>query len=106
VALFYYTPYPGSEITDALIRQGYQLPRHLEEWATFDDAAEPSPWIDRLMHRQIERFKFYQRIAWARSTPVRAPLQAIARWRCRRDFYAWPIEKTVVEWMRPLAPPS
>jgi hypothetical protein len=50
--------------------------------------------------RLIDRFGFYQRIGWARPTPWRVPLQAVARWRCRRDVYAFPIEKMVVEWMR------
>ena len=48
----------------------------------------------------IERFGFYQRIGWARPTRWRAPLQAIARWRCRGDRYAFPVEKRVVEWLR------
>ena len=101
VALFYYRPYPGTAITGDLARRGHRLPRSLEEWAAIEDGASPSPWVDRRKRALIERFGFYQRIAWARQTPWRAPLQAIARWRCRRDVYAFPIEKAIVEWMRP-----
>jgi hypothetical protein len=49
----------------------------------------------------VDRFGFYQRIGWARSTPLRAPVQALARWRCREDRYEFPIEKAVFEWLRP-----
>ncbi len=101
VAIFYYRPYPGSEIADLLARRGHRLPRSLEEWAEFDDVASPSPWVDRTKHDLVERFKFYQRIGWARTTPLRAPLQALARWRCGRDLYAFPIEKALIEWLRP-----
>ena len=103
VAFFYYKPYPGTEITDALAKEGHPLPRRLEEWAEVENVAT-SPWVDSGKRALIERFKFYQQVAWARPTPARAPLQALARWRCRRDFYRYPIEKTMVEWLRPLAP--
>ena len=61
-----------------------------------------SPWLDERQRLTIERFGFYQRIAWARPSPWRAPLQAIARWRCRTDQYAFPIEKALLERLRPV----
>jgi radical SAM superfamily enzyme YgiQ (UPF0313 family) len=102
VAFFYYRPYPGTEITEALAREGHRLPRGLGEWAEIEDL--PSPWVDGEKRALVERFKFYQQVAWARPTAMRAPLQALARWRCRRDFYGYPVEKAMVEWLRPLAP--
>jgi radical SAM superfamily enzyme YgiQ (UPF0313 family) len=104
VALFYYKPYPGTPITDALERDGYRPPRRLSDWAALDDAGWRSPWVEPGKRRLVERFRFYQRVAWARPTAVRAPLQAVARWRLRRDFYRLPIEKAMVEWLRPLTP--
>ena len=98
---FYYRPYPGTAITDALMRQGYPLPRSLQRWADMEDGSATSPWVDRRTRRRIERFKFYQRIGWARPTAWRAPLQSVARWRCRRDIFALPIDKALVEWLRP-----
>jgi len=100
VAVFYYRPYPGTPITDALARRGHPLPRRLDEWAAIEETAANSPWIDEAKRTLVDRFGFYQRIGWAKPTPLRRPLQAIARWRCRRDVYAFPIEKTIVEWMR------
>ena len=103
VAIFYYKPYPGTEITDSLEREGHRLPRGLGEWAELD-ASDQSRWITPEKKKLIERFKFYQQVAWARPTPLRAPLQSLARWRCRHDFYNLPLEKTMVEWISPLAP--
>jgi radical SAM superfamily enzyme YgiQ (UPF0313 family) len=100
VAMFYYRPYPGTPITDALARRGHPLPRRLDEWAGIEDGAAASPWIDPRLRALVDRFGFYQRIGWARPTPWRLPVQALARWRCRRDLYAFPFEKAIVEWMR------
>src|SRR5262245_20803207 len=101
VALFYYRPYPGNAITDDLARSGYQLPRSLREWAAIERDSSRSPWVDAGRRAVVERFRFYQRIGWAKPTTWRLPIQAIARWRCRRDMYAFPIEKAIAEWMRP-----
>ncbi|MFQ5593402.1 MAG: B12-binding domain-containing radical SAM protein [Anaerolineae bacterium] len=102
VAIFYYKPYPGNEIAAMLLRQGYQFPRTLAEWAGFDYVGSSGPWVDQETRDLVEGFKFYQRIAWSRPAALRAPLQAVARWRCERDFYAWPVEKAVIERLRPL----
>ena len=101
VALFHYRPYPGTPITDDLARQGFPLPRTLAEWAAIEDGTTVSPWLDRETRTRLDRFSFYQRIAWARPTLWRRPLQALARWRCRTDRYAFPIEKALAERLRP-----
>jgi radical SAM superfamily enzyme YgiQ (UPF0313 family) len=106
LALFYYKPYPGNPLADLHRAAGHPYPQTLEEWAEFDYVGTPSPWLDPERRRLVEGFKFYQRIGWSRPTAVRAPLQALARWRCRRDAYALPVEKTLVEWLRPPAPVS
>jgi radical SAM superfamily enzyme YgiQ (UPF0313 family) len=101
IALFHYRPYPGTPITDALARQGFPLPRTLTDWADIEDGTRASPWLDARARTRIDRFSFYQRIGWARPTLWRAPLQALARWRCRTDRYGFPIEKALVERFRP-----
>ena len=49
---------------------------------------------------QVERFKFYTRHAWQPGA-WRWPLRAAARWRCDHDWYAFPVEKALVELVRP-----
>ena len=90
--IFYFKPYPGSSLTLEAVAQGYQLPRTLEEWSTFDYVGSIGPWVSREKYRRVERFKFYQQLAWDRVSAWKKPLQAIARWRCRRDLYAFPVE--------------
>jgi radical SAM superfamily enzyme YgiQ (UPF0313 family) len=99
--IFYFKPYPGSSITDAAVRQGYTLPATLDQWADFDFVGSSGPWVGAEMHERIERFKFYNRFAWGKEAWPRRPLQAMARWRCRRDFYRAPVEKLLVERLVP-----
>jgi radical SAM superfamily enzyme YgiQ (UPF0313 family) len=100
--IFYFKPYPGSTITAAAVREGYTLPRTLDEWADFDIYDARGPWVSPERYRQVERFKFYQRLAW--DEPRRAwkrPLQWLARWRCLNDVYALPVEQAVIGRLRP-----
>ena len=100
--IFYYQPYPGSRIAADVVRAGYRLPQTLDEWAEFDFVGAWPPWVTPEKHTLVERFKFYNRFAWGPTTWPRRPLQAIARWRCAKDFYKWPLEKLVVDRLKPL----
>ncbi len=99
--IFYFKPYPGSPLTDDAVRDGYSLPCTLDEWARFDFIGSAGPWVTPEVHRRVERFKFYQRIAWVPGSPWSRPVRALARWRLRRDAYSLPIEKTLGEWLWP-----
>lgn len=94
--IFYFKPYPGSALTQEAVAQGYQLPRTLEEWAGFDYVGSKGPWVSAEKYRRVERFKFYQRLAWERVPAWKRPLQRIARWRSRRDAYGFPIEQVLL----------
>ena len=99
---FYFRPYPGATLTEEAVRDGYRLPASLDEWAAFDFVGSArSPWIPADEQRRIERFKFYQGLAFDRVPLWRQPLQRAARWRCRRHAYRWPIEKTLGQWLSP-----
>jgi anaerobic magnesium-protoporphyrin IX monomethyl ester cyclase len=95
--IFYFKPYPGSQMTGDLGRDGHPLPKSNQEWADFDYIGSPGPWITPEKFKLIERFKFYNRFAWGPETRLRWPLQKVARWRCRRNLYGAPFEKLIVE---------
>lgn len=98
--IFYYRPYPGNPIADEARAAGYEFPRGLTGWADFDYVGDRGPWITASRWRRIERFKFYMRHA-AKPGPWRWPLRTCSRWRCERNWYAFPVEKALVEWLRP-----
>jgi radical SAM superfamily enzyme YgiQ (UPF0313 family) len=98
--IFYYRPYPGNPMADLSAERGYVFPRGLEEWAGFDYVAGRGPWITEEQWRKVERFKFYSRHAW-KPGAWRWPLRATAQWRCDHDWYALPVEKMIVDFVRP-----
>jgi radical SAM superfamily enzyme YgiQ (UPF0313 family) len=99
--IFYFKPYPGSPLTGEAVRGGYVLPQTLDEWSRFDFIGSSGPWVTPEVHRKVERFKFYQRIAWIPGTPWSRPIRRLARWRLQRDAYGLPVEKVVGEWLWP-----
>jgi len=101
--IFYYRPYPGNPIAaQARLEGRYEFPRGLEAWADFDYVGQRGPWVSPARWQHVERFKFYTRHAWQSGGAWRWPLRTVARWRCERDWYSFPLEKTLVELVRPV----
>jgi anaerobic magnesium-protoporphyrin IX monomethyl ester cyclase len=98
--IFYYRPYPGNPMAEQSAAQGYVFPRGLEEWADFDYVGGRGPWITPAQWQKVERFKFYTRHAW-KPGAWRWPLRATAQFRCRHDWYDLPVEKLIVDFVRP-----
>lgn len=100
--IFYFKPYPGSQITRDVVKNGYQLPKTIAEWADFDYIGSSGPWVSSEKFRLIERFKFYNRIAGGKNHWYERPLRRLAKWRCDHGFFHLPLEKTLVEKLKPL----
>jgi anaerobic magnesium-protoporphyrin IX monomethyl ester cyclase len=100
--IYYFKPYPGSELVIEAVARGFQLPETLEAWSEFDYVAGlPGPWVSAEKFRLIERFKFFQELAWKRVSLGSRPLQQLARYRCSRDEYRWPVEMVLTRWLVP-----
>jgi anaerobic magnesium-protoporphyrin IX monomethyl ester cyclase len=100
--IYYFKPYPGSELVVEAVARGFQLPQTLEAWAEFDYVAGlPGPWVSAEKFRLIERFKFFHELAWKRVSRGKHLLQQLARYRCRRDEYRWPLEMAFARWLVP-----
>jgi anaerobic magnesium-protoporphyrin IX monomethyl ester cyclase len=104
--IFYFKPYPGSALTADAIRDGYAPPSTLEEWSHFDFIGSSGPWVSPAKRRHVERFKFYQDLAWDRGGAWRRPVRRLARWRLEKDTYGLPVERLFERWLRPVQPLS
>jgi anaerobic magnesium-protoporphyrin IX monomethyl ester cyclase len=101
--IYYFKPYPGSALVIEAVERGYRLPETLAEWAQFDYVAgEPGPWVSPEKFELIERFKFFHELAWKKVSPGRLLLQRIARYRCDRNNYRWPVEMLFTRWLAPV----
>ena len=101
LSVFYFKPYPGNPIAARLRQQGYTFPRTLEEWAGFDYVGNANQWLTPDQQSEIEHFKFYQRLAYGPSRLLRRPLQELARWRVENGAYHFPLERKIIEWLKP-----
>jgi radical SAM superfamily enzyme YgiQ (UPF0313 family) len=99
--IFYFKPYPGTQITFEAEKNGYQLPQNIGEWADFDYIGSSGPWVSPQKYQFFERFKFYNKLAKRSSAPLLAPLRWLARARLKNDQYSLPWEKWVIETVRP-----
>lgn len=97
--IFYYKPYPGSRLAEGIAAD---VPRTLEDWARFDFVqGETGPWVTEGAFREVERFKFYNRHFWVGDGFWKRPLQMASRLRCRYHWFAFPLEKALVQRLRP-----
>jgi radical SAM superfamily enzyme YgiQ (UPF0313 family) len=100
--IYYFKPYPGSELVQDAVSRGFRLPQTLEAWSKFDYVAGlPGPWVSSEKFMLIERFKFFQELAWQRVSLGKRLLQQLARYRCSRDEYRWPLEMLLMRWLVP-----
>jgi anaerobic magnesium-protoporphyrin IX monomethyl ester cyclase len=101
--MYYFKPYPGSALVIEAVARGFRLPETLEAWAEFDYVAgEPGPWVSPEKFAHIERFKFFHELAWKRASRGKRLLQKIARYRCDKDNYRWPVEMLFTRWLVPV----
>lgn len=99
---FYFKPYPGSALVIEAVERGYRLPQTLEDWSGFDYVAgEPGPWVSAEKFELIERFKFFHELAWKPMSRGKRLLQRLARYRCERNNYRWPVEMLFTRWLVP-----
>jgi len=100
--IYYFKPYPGSQLVIDAVRRGLRLPQTLEGWAQFDYVdGEPGPWVSRQKFELIERFKFFHELAWKRMPRSRRLLQRLARHRCHTNNYRFPVEMLFTRWLVP-----
>ena len=101
--IFYFKPYPGSEIVTQAVADGFELPDSLSDWSKFDFVAGlPGPWVSPEKYKLIERFKFFLDLASARRGRSRSWLQRLAEVRCERNDFRWPVEMHIMQWLRPV----
>jgi anaerobic magnesium-protoporphyrin IX monomethyl ester cyclase len=101
--IFYFKPYPGSAIVTEAVANGFVLPSTLADWSEFDYVAGlPGPWVTPQKYELIERFKFFLDLASKRGTWAAGWLRRLARARCDRNDFRWPIEMRVIQWLRPV----
>ncbi|TAK67428.1 MAG: B12-binding domain-containing radical SAM protein [Bacteroidetes bacterium] len=100
--VFFFTPYPGTELFDYIVKKGYKVPQTLHEWCSIDFIKYSGYWVKEEERQYVERFKFYTKLGTEShySRGWIKPLQQLAAARIKKDFYNFPIEKELVNFVR------
>ncbi len=100
-SIFFYAPYPGTEIFSYLQRKGYRLPQSLVDWSNFDYILSTGYWVPQKRKDLIERFKFYHKLGFAeRKRWFLRPVHTLSKLRCEYEFYGFPIEQRLGQFVR------
>ncbi len=99
--IFFFTPYPGTELYNYIASKNFRLPQTLTEWSDIDFIFYSGYWVSRKEQAYVERFKFYHKLGYNghRSVFFR-PINSLAAFRRKHDFYGFPIEKNVINFIR------
>ncbi len=100
--IYFYAPYPGTELADRMPAMGFEAPRRLEDWERVDLDHSIGPWISRAVRRWVPRYNFYLRHGYQRPRGGFAKwlLHLLARARVKTNFYRFDLERRAVDFMK------
>lgn len=93
-----FLPYPGSQMYEMAIKEGFKPPTKTEDWGRIDRFRKDfsSPWVNG---EKVWRIREYFKLLKFKLGPVN-------RWfefRIRHRFFIWPADIYLVEWLSGLA---
>lgn len=103
--IYFYAPYPGTELARELEQAGWSHKGRLEDWFGFDIRKERYPWTTAEYVRKVRNLNFYLQKAYpgtTRNGRIRRALGRLAQWRLERDALGWPFERhtfAVLKWL-------
>lgn len=97
--IYFYAPYPGTELADRMPALGFTPPRRLEDWSQVDLDHSIGPWISPAVRRWVPRYNFYLRHGYQQPGRgwTRKLLHYMARARVKTDFYRFDVERRAVD---------
>lgn len=96
--IFYFKPYPGTSITDEVVKRGeFILPTTIQEWAKFDYVNSKGPWLSDDKFIFFEKYKFYLGLLKHEKRTLLKPLIFIAKRRINKFAFNRVPEKKLIE---------
>lgn len=107
--VFFYTPYPGTDLYELAVQEGFVPPENLEEWPNHTLRKFKAPWVPDGLRKELEIFAnfyfplcnplFYKTVPVKSLKPVVWVINKlffpIAYLRFRYDFFCCPIEAVI-----------
>jgi len=96
--IYFYAPYPGTELSERMPALGFEAPKKLEDWEHVDLDHSIGPWISEPVRKFVPRYNFYFRYAFEPATSIgKRVAQWFAKLRVRFDFYRFDFERRLVD---------
>lgn len=97
--IYFYAPYPGTELSARMPALGFEAPKRLEDWEHVDLDHSIGPWIAEPVRKFVPRYNFYFRYAFepAQGALGKQVAQWFAKLRVRFDFYRFDFERRLVD---------
>lgn len=97
--IYFYAPYPGTELAERMPAIGFQPPQRLEDWEHVDLDHSIGPWISEPVKKWVPRYNFYLRHGYQKPNGSlgRRVLHYAARARTARDFYGLDFERRAAD---------
>ncbi len=99
-----FTPYPGTDLYELAIQEGWQSPKSLEEWADFDFNTVRTPWVKGKKKKIIENVAFLINYVEIGKTKGRGIFFKLAKnfgkivdWRWRNHLFSFTPEKFFID---------
>jgi radical SAM superfamily enzyme YgiQ (UPF0313 family) len=77
--IYFYAPYPGTELYARMPALGFTAPERLEGWREVDLDHSIGPWISEPVRRRVPRYNFYLRHGYQKSRAAWAGACCITR---------------------------
>jgi radical SAM superfamily enzyme YgiQ (UPF0313 family) len=102
--IYFYAPYPGTELADRMPALGFEAPQRLEDWERVDLDHSIGPWISQPVRRWVPRYNFYLRHGYQkpRGGLGKQLLHRVARARVKSNFYRFDVERRAVDLLKRL----
>jgi radical SAM superfamily enzyme YgiQ (UPF0313 family) len=102
--IYFYAPYPGTELAERMPALGFRAPQQLEDWEQVDLDHSIGPWISAPVRRWVPRYNFYMRHGYQKPERglARRLLHYAARARVKSNFYRFDVERRAVDLVKRL----
>jgi radical SAM superfamily enzyme YgiQ (UPF0313 family) len=100
--IYFYAPYPGTELAARMPAQGFRAPETLEDWRDVDLDHSIGPWISEPVRRWVPRYNFYLRHGYQRpnGNPLKRVLHYSSLVRAKTNFYHLDFERRTVDFVK------
>lgn len=99
-----FTPYPGTDLYELSLQNGFKPPQSLTGWADYDFNTVKTPWVDKSLEKIIKNVMFLNRFIGLREKKIpglRGQIikfyGKIADWRWKNHYFSFVPEKYLIQ---------